>query len=101
MLCVVARPHAPNLLPLTDLLAPSVRACAPAPCAVPLQLLAEPLATPPVSVRARLFAYNFTRWGDSESAGGAWYRRAFVRDYFPPLRRGVKLTNLMRSLPSA
>ncbi len=62
---------------------------------MPSSLLAEPLTQPPLRVRARVFSYNFTSWGEA-----AWYKRAFVRDYFPPVQRGAKLTNLMRVLPS-
>jgi hypothetical protein len=41
-------------------------------------------ARPPTFVRASLYRYEFTRFGD---ATGAWWRRDYVRGYLPPVSK--------------
>ncbi|MFE1266796.1 lipase maturation factor family protein [Streptomyces sp. NPDC058758] len=52
-----------------------------------LRLLAhDPFAgAPPVHVRARLYRYRFSTWGELR-ATGAWWQRRLVREYLPPVR---------------
>jgi hypothetical protein len=38
--------------------------------------------TPPRAIRARLYAYHFTDWGEP-----GWWRRRLVGEYLPPLTR--------------
>ncbi|MBO1332061.1 lipase maturation factor family protein [Streptomyces sp. VRA16 Mangrove soil] len=40
---------------------------------------------PPVYVRARVFRYRYTTWGERR-ASGAWWERTYVREFLPPTR---------------
>ncbi|GLF92772.1 lipase maturation factor family protein [Streptomyces yaizuensis] len=42
---------------------------------------------PPVYVRARLYRYRFTTWGELRATGAIW-ERTFVRDFLRPTRLG-------------
>jgi hypothetical protein len=42
--------------------------------------LLQPLDPTPRLIRARLYEYHFTRWGEP-----GWWTRKLVREYFPPL----------------
>lgn len=39
---------------------------------------------PPTHIRARLFLYRFTTWGELRTTG-AWWHRTLIRDFMPPV----------------
>ncbi|KAI6646711.1 Lipase maturation factor 1 [Oopsacas minuta] len=45
-----------------------------------------PLQGRPSYIRAKHYSYEFTQLGSSEAAEGHWWKRKFLRDYFPPVR---------------
>ncbi|MDF3301699.1 lipase maturation factor family protein [Streptomyces tropicalis] len=44
-----------------------------------------PPGAPPHWIRARLFRYRYTTWGELRATGACW-DRVYVRDYLPPTR---------------
>ncbi|QNP74177.1 lipase maturation factor family protein [Streptomyces roseirectus] len=53
---------------------------------VTLRLLRRvPFDEPPRFVRARLFRYRYTDWGELRESGECW-RRTYVREFLPPTR---------------
>ncbi|KPI17529.1 protein of unknown function DUF1222 [Actinobacteria bacterium OK074] len=44
-----------------------------------------PAGAPPRFVRARLYRYRYTTWGELRASGACW-ERAFVREFMPPAR---------------
>ena len=40
----------------------------------------------PTFLRASHYSYEFTRFGSREATAGHWWKRSYLREYFPPVR---------------
>ena len=56
------------------------------PTVRPLLASHPPRQGRPKFIRANHYSYQFTRLGSEEAAAGDWWKRTYLKEYFPPVR---------------